>query len=129
MAHSKETNQAGKVRRSSTAVSEATLNNVRICPRKIRLSVDLIRGKQVDTALQILRFDKKKGSAIVAKLIASAVANAKEQASVDVDKLWVINASADTGRTLKRFMARAQGRATDIMKRSSNVRVELGVRG
>ena len=107
------------------SLSKASVNNVRVSPQKARLVVDLIRGKQVDVALKILRFSPKKTSKILETLLISAVSNAKEQNSVDVDRLWVYSCNVDMGKTLKRFMPRAQGRATPIKKRHSHITIEL----
>ncbi len=101
------------------------LKNLRIAPRKVRLVVDLVRGKHVQDALDILRFTNKKAAPIVAKMINSAIANVRQSATVDVDSLVVNEAFVDEGPTLKRFLPRAQGRATPIRKRSSHITVKL----
>jgi large subunit ribosomal protein L22 len=109
-------------------VSKATVKHVRVSPRKARLVVDMIKGKQVDTALQILRFNPKKGAEFAEKLLRSALANAREKSGVDIDSLWVASAYVDMGRTIRRFMPAAQGRATPIQKRSSHITIVLGER-
>ena len=98
-----------------------------MAPRKIAVVVDLVRGKPVGTALNILRFTKRAAAKPVAKLIQSAVANATDlsKGQVDVDALYVKTISVDQGSTLRRFMPRAMGRATRINKKSSHVSVVL----
>lgn len=108
-------------------VSRATVRDVRISPRKARLVLNLVKGQQVEQALQVLRFSPKKGARILTTLLDSAVANAREKGG-DVDQLWITDGWVDMGKTLKRFMPRAQGRATEIRKRSSHITVCLGER-
>jgi large subunit ribosomal protein L22 len=95
-------------------------------PRKARLVIDLIRGKKVEPALNILRYSPKKGASFAKKLLESAIANAREQARADVDTLWVTAGWVNEGRTLKRYMPAAHGRATPIRKRSSHMTIVLG---
>ncbi len=123
MAQSAEKKEEKGVR----VVATATLKHVRIAPQKARLVVDLIKGKQVEPALQILKFSPTKGARITSKLLQSAIANARER-SEDIDSLWVTGGYVNMGRTMRRFMPRAQGRATPIRKRSSHITLELGVR-
>ncbi len=108
-------------------IATAKLSHVRISPRKARLVVNLIKGKQVDPALTILKFSSKKGAKLAYGLLMGAVANAREKQGVDVDKLWVTGGSVDQGRTIKRYMPRARGTATPIRKRSSHITLEVGV--
>lgn len=103
----------------------AYLKGVRVAPRKARLVVDLIRGKHVQEALDILKFTNKRAAPMLAKMISSAIANATSAATVDVDTLIVAEAFVDEGPTLKRFLPRAQGRATPIRKRTSHITVKL----
>ena len=117
-----------KVEHGRREVTRASLRNVRISPRKARLIINLVKGKQVEVALQNLMFGNKKGAGFTLKLLRSAISNAVEAASADVDKLWVIGGWVDMGRTLKRYMPRAQGRATPIRKRSSHITLVLGER-
>ncbi len=105
---------------------QVTLSHVRISPRKARLVVNLIKGKQVSQALQILDYSPKKAADFSAKLLRSAISNAKERAAVDVDNLWVVGAWVDAGRVLKRYMPGAQGRANPIRKRSSHITLQVG---
>lgn len=100
---------------------KAHLKGLRISARKARLVVDLIRGKHVQDALDILKFTNKKMAPVLLKMVNSAVANAKNRATIDVDNLVVSEIFVDEGPTLKRFMPRAQGRAAAIKKRSSRV--------
>ncbi len=106
-------------------ISRATLRNVRVSPRRARLVVDMVRGKKVEDAIGILEFANKKTAPMLKKLLMSAVANAREQSSVDIDELMIKSAWVDEGRTLKRFIPRAHGRATPILKRHSHITVVL----
>lgn len=103
----------------------AKLRSCKISARKARLVVDLVRGKAVQDALDNLRFLNKRAAPVVFKLIQSAVANAKTRAMVDVDSLVVSKAFVDEGPTARRFLPRAQGRATPIRKRSSHITIEV----
>lgn len=103
--------------------AKAVAKTVRIAPRKVRLVLDLIRGKEVGEAMSILQLTNKRASPVVDKLIKSAVANAEHNYDMDVDHLIVSEAYADEGPTLKRFRPRAQGRATKINKRTSHVTI------
>ncbi len=96
---------------------------IRIAPRKAQQVVDIVRGKQVDEALAILKFTPKAAAPIVYKLIQSAVANAENNNNMDREKMFVAEIYANQGPTMKRFRPRAQGRATTIRKRTSHIGV------
>ncbi|MFH1930650.1 MAG: 50S ribosomal protein L22 [Pseudomonadota bacterium] len=98
---------------------------VRISPRKIRLVMDQVRGKQVGEALNMLSFAPQRGARILKKLVNSAIANVEQNTGVDVDSLYIMRVYADEGPTLKRWRPRAQGRATPIRKRTSHLTVVL----
>ena len=98
---------------------------VRISPQKVRKLVDTVKGKPVESALDALKFMPLKAAGIVEKVMRSAVANADQNPDVDVDMLVVRNIIADQGPTLKRYRARARGRGTRILKRTSHITVIL----
>ena len=98
---------------------------IRVSPRKVRLVVDQIRGKGVEEALNILKFTPKRSAGIVAKTVRTAVANAENTQSVDVDRLFIKQAKVDEAGMWKRFTSRAQGRATRVRKRLSHVTIVL----
>ena len=104
---------------------EAKARFVRVSPRKVRLSADLVRGKKVQQALTDLTFSQKASSKIVTKLLKSALANADQVGSIDIDSLFVKRIFVGQGPTMKRFRPRAMGRATRIRKRSSHITVIL----
>ena len=103
--------------------AKAIAKYVRISPRKARLVMDLIRGKEVGVAISILRHTPKAASPLIEKVIHSAVANAEHNFSMDTDNLVISEAYVDPGPTMKRFRPRAQGRATRINKRTSHITV------
>jgi len=105
--------------------ARAKLRYVRLSPQKTRLVVDMVRGKRIQEALNILKFSPQKAAEIVSKLVSSAVANAEQQGVSDVDRLFVKAISVDQGPVLKRFLPRAQGRATKIRKPTSHITVVL----
>ena len=104
---------------------KAVARHVRISPQKVRMLADAIKGKPVDKAMSMLRFMPQKAAAIIEKVLRSAVANADQQPDMDIDSLIVGRLLVDCGPTLKRFRARARGRGTRILKRSSHVTVVL----
>ncbi len=105
--------------------AKAIARQIRISPQKARLVADLIRGKDIQTALNTLRFMPKKAARILAKVVESALANASQTESIDVDTLYIKKIFIDGGPMLKRIMPRAQGRATRVLKRSSHITVVL----
>lgn len=107
----------------------ASLRYLRISPRKVRLVLGLIRGRDVAIALQQLANLPKRSSIPLMKLLKSAEANAVHNFKLDTATLYIKSAYADEGPKLKRFMPRAMGRATPILKRMSHVTVILGQRG
>jgi large subunit ribosomal protein L22 len=106
---------------------KATHKFARIAPRKARLILDLIRGRDVDDALALLKFSKKRAAVLVDKVVRSAVANAGEQ-EADTGALFVKEAWADPGPTIKRFQPKDRGKAYSIMKRTSHLVVTLDER-
>ncbi len=108
---------------SAVQSARAQAKFVRVTPMKARRVIDLIRGKNVDEALDILRFAPQAASEPVAKVLASAVANAENNLGLDRRTLVVTETFADEGPTMKRFQPRAQGRAFRIRKRTSHITV------
>ncbi len=105
--------------------ARATAKYIRISPQKVRLVVDLIRGKKIDEAQKILMFTRKYAASQVRKVLSSAVANARQNANMDENVLFVKEIFVDQGPSLKRWRARAQGRAAAIKKRMSHITVIL----
>jgi len=103
--------------------ARAVTRHVRISPQKARLVANLIRGKQVEEALAILRFTPKKAARILDKTLRAAIANAADTQNVNPDALYVKLTYVDGGTTLKRFIPRAHGRATPVRKRTSHFTV------
>ncbi|HLR59576.1 MAG TPA: 50S ribosomal protein L22 [Pseudogracilibacillus sp.] len=103
--------------------AKAVAKSVRIAPRKVRLVVDLIRGKDVGQAIAILRHTQRGASSVVEKVLNSAIANAEHNYELDPENLIVSEVYVGEGATLKRFRPRAQGRASSINKRTSHVTV------
>lgn len=97
----------------------------RIAPRKVRLVLDLIRGKKLADAINILNNVDKRSSSVVRNLVMSAAANAENNHGLDVNKLYISKTYATEGPTLKRFRPRAQGRASAINKRTSHITIVL----
>jgi large subunit ribosomal protein L22 len=101
---------------------------VRITPRKANQVLALIRGQAVESAQTTLQFTPKAGARIIQKVLKSAVANALNVGKVRVEELYVKEATAGAGPTLKRWLPRAQGRATPILKRTSHISVKVATR-
>jgi large subunit ribosomal protein L22 len=111
------------------AIATAKHRFARIAPRKARLLMDLIRGRNVDDAITLLRFNKKRASGMVEKVVRSAVANATEQdVSPKRNALYVKACWVDEGPTIKRFQPKDRGKAYSIMKRTSHLVVEVDER-
>ncbi len=98
---------------------------IRTSPRKARMVTELVKGKGVEEALNILAFTKRAPAKIVAKLLKSAVASADQMKNVDVDTLFIKQITVDQGPTMKRYRPRAMGRATMIRRRMSHITVVL----
>jgi large subunit ribosomal protein L22 len=105
--------------------ASAKLSFARLSPRKTRLVVDMVRGKGIQIALNILRFSPQPSARLIAKLLSSAVANAEQKGVSDVDRLYVKTIYVDGGPVLKRFLPRAMGRASKIRKPTSHISVVL----
>ncbi|MFZ1986625.1 MAG: 50S ribosomal protein L22 [Desulfatitalea sp.] len=104
---------------------KAVARYVRVSPQKVRLMADAIKGKPVEKALATIKFMPQKSAGIVEKVLRSAVANADQMPDVNIDDLVVSNLIVDGGPMFKRFRARARGRGTRILKRTSHVTVVL----
>lgn len=108
--------------------AHATARYIRQSPYKVRRVLDLIRGLPVEDARTTLQFTNRRAAGIVAKVLDSAVANAEHNNALDVDTLYVAEAHAGEGPTLKRYRARARGRAGRIDKRTSHIVVGVAER-
>ena len=100
--------------------------NARISAQKARLVADLIRGKEVAQALNVLAFSPKKGAELIKKVLESAIANAEHNEGADIDQLKVVTIFIDKGPSLKRFQARAKGRGKRIEKQTCHISVTVG---
>ncbi|WP_196160257.1 50S ribosomal protein L22 [Reinekea sp. G2M2-21] len=105
--------------------TQAVLRGARLSAQKGRLIADMIRGKSVADALDILTFSPKKGADLVKKVLESAIANAEHNNGADVDELTVSTIFVDEGMTMKRIRPRAKGRADRILKRTSHITVKV----
>ena len=106
--------------------ARAIAKYVRVSPRKARLVVDAIRGKNVNEALKIVQLSSKKAARTIRKTLESAIANAENNYDVDVDSLVVVRAAVDMGRSLRRLKPRAYGRADIIRRPTSHVTIVVG---
>jgi large subunit ribosomal protein L22 len=110
--------------------SKAVLRLARVSPRKARLVANLVRGREVGDALEVLTFTRKKSAKLIKNLIESAVANAEHKAgrdnvTLDIDDLYIKTIHVDQGPTLRRFRPRARGMATPILKKTAHITVVL----
>ena len=106
--------------------TKASVRGVRLSVDKGRLVADLVRGKKVDQAIQILTFTPKKAAHIVKKVVESAVANAEHNDGADIDELKIKSIYVEQGTTLKRFSARAKGRGNRISKPTAHIYITVG---
>ncbi|MDX1347103.1 MAG: 50S ribosomal protein L22 [Thiomicrorhabdus chilensis] len=104
----------------------ATHKFARISPQKVRLVADMIRGKDVETAVNILAFSDKKAASLMKTVLNSAIANAENNEGADIDELKVTAAYVNEGPIMKRMRARAKGRGNRILKRTSHITVTVG---
>ena len=110
--------------------SKAVLRLARVSPRKARLVADLVRGRDVNEAIEILTFSKQKSAGLIKGLLMSAVANAeykagRDQVDLDIDDLYISRITVDQGPVLRRFRPRARGMATPVRKKTSHITIEL----
>ena len=105
--------------------AKAIAKYVRIAPRKVRIVMDLIRGKEVKDAFAILKFTSKRGATLITKVLKSAVANAENNFDMDADKLFVSTCFVDGGPTIKRYPPRSRGQAFSILKHTSHITVAV----
>lgn len=108
--------------------ARAVAKYVRLSARKARLVIDAIRGKNVNDALRIVRLSSKKAARPIRKTLESAIANAENNFDIDVDELYVVKATADMGRALRRLRPRAYGRADIIRRPTSHITIVVGDR-
>lgn len=126
---SRKKQMADAIKEAKKHIAFAKLNNCPTSPRKMRLVADLVRGKKVENALNILRFNQKEASGRLEKLLLSAIANwqaKNEDASIEEAELFVKEIKVDSGSMLKRLRPAPQGRAHRIRKRSNHVTIVVG---
>jgi large subunit ribosomal protein L22 len=109
-----------------TMEAKAILRTARISPQKARLVADQVRGMPASRAYELLKFSDKKAAHMIGKVLYSAISNAENNHGADIDELKVATIMVDEGPVLKRFMARAKGRGTRILKRTSHITVVVG---
>lgn len=117
--------KAAKRKENADKRPRAIARHIRISSRKVKVVIDLIRGKKVDQALAILMYTPKAAAPVVEKLLNSAIANAENNLNLDRETLYVAEVFANQGPTLKRYWARSHGRADMILKRTSNITIVL----
>lgn len=120
--------EAPKPAKPMPTEAKAIAKNVRVTPRKVRLVIDLVRGKDVSTALGILYNTNRAASAPVIKVINSAVANAVNNFGMDKDALYISQIYATDGLKMKRYLPRAKGSASGLVKRASHITVVVKMR-
>jgi large subunit ribosomal protein L22 len=112
-----------------TVIKTSTHRHARIAPRKARLVMDMIRGRNVDDAIAILQFSKQRAAVMISKVVASAVANYNEQETAPArSELFITEARVDAGPVMKRFQPKDRGKAYSIMKRTSHLVVGVDAR-
>lgn len=121
-----EARKQRKLARTELNKRTSVLRTARISPQKARLVADQVRGLPASRALELLKFSDKKAAHMIYKVLFAAVSNAENNAGDDADDLKVKTIMVDEGPTLKRFMARAKGRGTRILKRTSHITVVVG---
>jgi large subunit ribosomal protein L22 len=107
--------------------AKATLKYCRMAPRKLRVMAELVRGRPVEEAVNLLTFTRRAAAPVIRKLILSAVANAENDGELNTSELKIKEIMVDQGPTLKRWKPRAQGRAFRINKKTSHIRIALDV--
>lgn len=117
--------KTAKRRENADKRPRAIARYIRISSRKVKIVIDLIRGKNVDEALAILQYTPKAASPVVYKLLSSAVANAVNNQEMDRSTLYVAEVYANPGPTLKRYVARSRGSASPMLRRTSHISVIL----
>jgi large subunit ribosomal protein L22 len=105
--------------------AKARLRHARESSRKVRVVANMIRGKHIDEAMSILRFQPRKAAGLIRKLLVSAIANAANNGKADVEQLFVKGILVDEGPTLKRWLPRAMGRANRVNKRTAHITVTV----